>query len=365
MYLDFAASTPVLPEVREVLNEVLDIYGNPSSIHDEGRKASKVIDKAKEIISSRLNCDMDELYFTSGASMSNSVAIEGFMQAHQDAFFITSKIEHNDILLCANNLFGDCEYIDVDHFGMIDLNQLKELDNKYKNDPVLYSIQMANSEVGTIQSMEEISKIVHRFPNHYLHTDATQFIPYYRMDVKKYGIDMLSMSGQKIGSIKGTGLLYVSKDIILTPIIWGEQGLIGGTENVHGIACLGKAFECLTYPIAKIKSLQSQLFNGLPDDIELFGSIEHRLPNNIMVRFPNISSETMVSLLNENGICASGGSACSSKSNKPSHVLLAMGYSEQEANECVRFTLSKDMSSEDVEQAIKIINECYELLRCL
>jgi cysteine desulfurase len=295
--------------------------------------------------------------------MSNSLAIQGFVFANPNCAFVTSTVEHNDIMLCAEHLKCKCEYITVDKYGMLSLDQLAKLDNKYMGKVVLYSIQMANSETGVIQYMDQISKIVHRYPNHYLHTDATQYIPYHRVDVKQLGIDMLSMSGQKIGCIKGTGLLYVSKDITLTPIIWGEQGLIGGTENVHGISCLGKAFECLSYSISEMKELQKEFMDMILNESILIGSKDNRLPNNILVRFPNINAETMIMLLNENGIYVSGGSACSAKNGKPSHVLLAMGYFEKEANECVRFTLPKDITKEKLDQAIVVINECYEMLR--
>lgn len=359
MYLDYAASTPVLPQVKSKAIELLECYGNPSSIHDEGINAHNVIENTKDIISDKLNCMASEIYFTSGATMSNNIAIQGYLRKHPDSIFITSTIEHNDIMLISEWL-KDVVYISVDSNGYLNKSELEMVLEKNKDKNVLCSFQMANSETGVIQDIKEISKIVHCY-NGILHTDATQYIPYYEVNVAALGIDMLSMSGQKIGCIKGTGILYVKESIELSPIIFGEQGLIGGTENVIGIGCLGEAFKYIDYDISNTICRRDEFINQLNG--ELIGSHFNRLPNNIYMMFKGVSSEQLQYVLNESGIYVSGGSACSSYSEKPSHVVLAMGYTEDEAASCIRLTIPKNISSIEVSQISNIINNNYRLLK--
>lgn len=227
--------------------------------------------------------------------------------------------------------------------------------------PILISIQMANSEIGTIQNIKKIADIVHSY-GAFLHTDATQYIPHYPINVKAMGIDALSMSGQKIGCIKGTGLLYVSEALLpnVKPVIYGKQGLIGGTENVLGIACLGEAFKELHYNKEETR-LRDMLIDGLNG--ELVGSKEHRLPNNVCMKFEGINAIQMVTLLNEYGICCSSGSACSSGDSEPSTTLLSIGLSEEDATSCVRFTLGKDTTDQDILETIKITNMVIDILK--
>lgn len=359
IYLDNAASTPILPQVKEKLMSCLDIYGNPSSIHAEGIKAKKLIKESKEIISKKLNCYEDELYFTSGATMSNNLLINGFKGK-----VYSSEIEHEDILMILEDVHG--EKIRVNNNGNLRLEDLKrkifEHMEWYENEPMLFSIQMANSEIGTIQNIKEISNIIHSYPNAYLHVDATQYIPYFNIDVQDFKIDALSMSGQKIGCIKGTGLLYIGNNLIslIKPIIRGKQGLIGGTENVFGIVCLGEAFKCLDYDNENLISLRNYLINGLNG--ELIGSINNRLPNNVNICFENINSNSLVLLLNDYGICCSAGSACSSGDSEPSQTLKAIGLPKSKINSCIRFSLSKNTTKEDIEKTIETVNRAVSFL---
>lgn len=359
MYLDYAASTPVLPQVKSKAIELLECYGNPSSIHDEGLNAKNVVEEARNIIAEKLNCTTDELYFTSGATMSNNVAIQGYLRNNPDAVFITSSVEHNDIIIMTTWI-KNYEIISVDSNGYVNLSELEMILNKYKNNNIICSFQMANSETGVIQDIKSISKLVHQYKG-VLHTDATQYIPYFGIDVDDLGIDMLSMSGQKIGCIKGIGLLYVNKDIELMPLIFGEQGLIGGTENVIGIGCLGEAFKNIDYDNTNMICRRDELIKLL--DGELIGSHFKRLPNNVYMLFKGISSETLQYILNENNIYVSGGSACSSLSGEPSHVVMAMGYSEEDASSCIRFTIPKNISSVEIQQISNIVNINYKMLK--
>lgn len=353
IYLDNAASTPLLPSVKEKLLKVLDVYGNPSSIHKQGRIAKELINNSKNIIANKLNCNEDELFFTSGASMSNSVILTGFNNK-----IISSAIEHEDIqMICL-----DSEKIFVDKNGIVNIENLKEILEKVTS-PTLFSIQMANGEIGTIQEISKISKLIHGNPNCYLHTDATQYIPYYPIDVKKMEIDALSMSGQKIGCIKGIGLAYISKKLQkhISPVIYGKQGLIGGTENVPGIVCLGEAFKNLNYDNEEMFILRNRLIDRLNGT--LIGDSEYRLPNNVCMYFESVPAETLVVLLDEYGICCSAGSACSNNDNEPSSTLLALGLNEEQVNSCVRFTLGRETTKDEIDKAIEIINNVVNILR--
>lgn len=358
IYLDNAASTPILPQVKSKLLSCLDIYGNPSSLHNEGAKAKQLINETKIIIAHKLHCSTDELYFTSGASMSNSLVLQGFQ-----GNLLYSAIEHEDIQLLGKDNLGYIIPVNAD--GTVNLEKLNNLIKTFcANTSTIISIQAANSEIGTIQDLQTISQIIHSYTNAYLHVDATQYIPYFELNAQKLNIDALSMSGQKIGCIKGMGLLYISDKLKpkIKPIIYGAQGLIGGTENVPGIVCLGEAFKYLDYSNNKrISQLRDKLVDGLNGT--LVGPITNRLPNNACICFDGLDSTAVVMLLNEYGICASSGSACSSTSSEPSHVLKAIGLSDENANSCVRFTLSKNTTEEEIDKTIDITNRITGMLR--
>lgn len=361
MYLDTAASTPISQNVKDRLLEVLDIYGNPSSIHSEGVNAKKIINSATEDIANIMHCKTSEINYTSGATMSNNLAIQGFMKANPNGVLLYSAIEHNDIIMLAEDVDYTCVSIPVDYTGKIIYNKFVELLNLYEDFKVLVSIQMANSEIGTIQDMKSIVKLVKSYPMTWIHTDATQYIPYYQIDIKELNVDMLSMSGQKIHCIKGIGLLYVKENTPISPIIYGEQGLVGGTENVIGIACLAQAFIDLEYHNYELEDRRNYLYILLKPYGKLVGSLENRLPNNLTMYFP-IGGEEMVIFLNENNIQTSTGSACSSQSVEPSHVLVACGYSEDIAKSCVRFTISEDITYDQLEYVADCVKTILHFL---
>lgn len=355
IYLDNAASTKPSDEVIQTLTEVIDVYSNPSSVHDFGRAAFRIINNAREGIRKQINASQDDqLYFTSGATMSNNLFIWGFMNKHPKAALIVSEIEHKDILLLADylKLHGrEVYYVPVYQDGRICDGVLDNICFQMKKQKKLFlcSIQTANGECGVIQDYTLISKIVHMYGGIY-HSDITQYIPYYPIDISC--LDAFSMSGQKIGCIKGTGLLYIKGNIKIDPVIFGEQGLVGGTENVLGIACLGKAFECLKHDgNANMSKLRDKIFEKLSPYGRILGSTKYRLPNNAYMSF----DRPMVTLLSNFGIMTSAGSACAKA--EPSHVVTAMGYEEETARNAVRFSLSDKTTEEEIDATINIVKQ--------
>lgn len=369
-YLDYAASTPLKQEVlQEFCNIATTLYANPSSEHKPGLLAENKIKESKQTIADILHCSPTELYFTSGATMSNNVVIQGFMQCKGLNAFLCSAVEHNDIIMVADFLHGsvkDHYLVGVNNDGILNLDELENKLIKYAElgFRVLVSVQAANSETGVIQPLPAISEIVHKYPNCYLHTDATQYIPYFQINVKELNIDALSMSGQKIGGLKGSGLLYVKNSLKIKPLIFGEQGLIGGTYPTPLIASLAKAFEIKYTNNDDLYHKRDFLLN----ELEALGGIlvgdrVQRLPNNIYIRFPGVNGGTLMHLLSERGIYISTGSACSSGSDEPSHVALAMGLSEQQAMEMIRITISNATTYEDLDYVAKVIKGLLELIR--
>lgn len=370
VYLDNAASTKVKPKVlEEFVRVVKQAYGNPSSEHSEGYFADNIIEFAKGKISAKLHCDNDDVYFTSGATMSNQLLIQGFVAKNPHGMVITTNVEHNDIMLLMNDL--DCyKYIlKVNTDGIIDLNELEKI-IKYSVEkmciPTLVTIQMANSETGIIQPIHRICEIVKRYSNVFLHMDATQYIPYYPINMECWGIDAISMSGQKIGGIKGSGLLVVRKELRenVKPILYGEQGLIGGTPSTPLIASLGKAFEEINYDVSSLQNKRDRLLSSLQNmGAVLIGGIDNRLPNNIYCRFPGINGLSLLYLFDERQIYIGTGSACSTDSDKPSHVAKAYDLTDKEAFECIRLTLSNETTDEEIEYVVDNLKSILPLLR--
>lgn len=361
IYMDNAASTHVKLDVMTAFEDALvNQYANPSSIHNAGLDASGLILSVQDVIASKLSCKENEIFFTSGATMSNNVLIQGFIRKHPETMLIISNVEHNDIMELYSWLPYQKRIVSVNHNGIIDLTELDNLIKECREAGrySLVSVQLANSETGIIQPVGKISEIVHQHDKAFFHSDATQYIPYYPIDIAEMGIDALSMSGQKINGIKGSGLLVMRKAMQenITPIIFGEQGLIGGTPATPLISSLGKAFELLKYDNTELKHKRDILLRHLEDlGGILVGTIENRLPNNIYIRFPGVGGMTLLNLLNNYGIYIGTGSACSTDSDKPSHVAMAYGLSPEEALECVRFTLSNENTYEEIEYVVKVI----------
>lgn len=357
IYLDNAATTKVHPEVIKTITDTMtSVWGNPSSLHSVGQQAKLLLDASRKTISQHINCKPSEIIFTSGACESNSLALQGYMDKHSHSVLITTTIEHKSIQsLCIDRTYNT-RYVRVDNKGRVDLSHLEQLCKEtYLNgySHMLVSIQSANSEIGVVQDIREIAKIVRKY-NGVFHTDATQLFPYQKLNVKELGVDMLSMSGQKINAPKGIGFLYVKDDIDLKPLIYGSQMETrrGGTENIPYITGLSKAIELLQYENTYVQSMRDYLlgkFQNCGLDYIINGDLENRLPNNISISFKNIEAESLLLLLDMNGICVSSGSACDSKSIQASSVLKAIKVPDDYIHGTIRITLSDDITFDELD----------------
>lgn len=363
-YFDNSATTPIKEEVLKAMFPYLSIqYGNPSSIYSIGRNAKRAIEESRKKVASLIKCKAEEIYFTSCGSESDNTALKGIAYANKNKgrHIITSKIEHPAILNACKTLEKqgfEITYIDVDKGGTINLETLK---NYIRKDTMLISIMFANNEIGTIEPIKEIADIAHK-NNIIFHTDAVQAVGNIAIDVKQMNIDMLSLSGHKIYAPKGVGALYVKKEIEFEKFIDGghqEKDKRAGTENVAGIVALGKACEIAEKNIEeyqkKLKNLRDYFLEKIKKQIEnihINGTMENRLPGNINISFPGIQSSELLFKLDGFGICASGGSACSSGNNNPSHVLTAIGLPSELSKSAIRFTFADFNTKDDVDYLI-------------
>lgn len=367
VYFDHSATTAVK---REVLNQMLPYfnieYGNPSSLYSIGRSAKKAVEKARRQVANAINCKANEIYFTSCGSESDNLAIKGFAYANKNKgnHIITSKIEHPAILNTCKNLQQkgfEVTYLNVNENGFV---SLKELEQAINSKTILISIMTANNEIGTIQNIKEIGKIAHS-RNIVFHTDAVQAIGNIKIDVKNMNIDMLSMSAHKFYGPKGIGALYVREGIEFERVQDGghqERNKRSGTENVAGIVGLGKAIEIANYNIdnynRKLLELRKYCISQLKEnlkDIRINGDIDKRLPGNISVSFKDCDASDILLELDKAGICASGGSACSSGTSTPSHVLLAIKLEKEWIEGTIRITLGEENTKEDIDYLIKTL----------
>lgn len=368
IYLDNSATTKIKTEVlNEMMPYLTTEYGNASSLYSVGRKAKKAIEKARTQVAKLINCDPHEIYFTGSGSESDNTALKGFAYANKEKgnHIITSKIEHHAILETCETLERqgfEVSYINVDENGVI---KIDELENAIRPSTILISMMTANNEIGTIQPIEEISKIAHS-RNIVFHTDAVQAIGNMPIDVEKIGIDMLSLSGHKINAPKGIGALYIKNGIKVEKYINGghqERNQRAGTENVAGIVGLGKACELSNKNmnthirnLSKIRDYYlSKLQKEMPQKIRINGGMENRLPGNANVSFAGVDASEMIFKLDEKGICVSSGSACSSGNTTPSHVLTAINVPEEYLNSAIRTTFGDTNTFEQVDYLVKVI----------
>ena len=374
-YFDHAATTYIKKEVlKEMIPYLLGCYGNPSSLYSIGRKSKKAISKARNQVAEVINCKPKEIYFTSGGSESDNLAIKGVAYANKNKgrHIITTKIEHPAVLNTCRTLERegfDVTYLNVDNNGRI---SLEELENKIRDDTILISIMFANNEIGTIEPIEEIGKIAKKY-GIIFHTDAVQAIGNVKIDVEKMNIDLLSMSSHKFYGPKGVGALYVKENVEFLKLQDGghqEKDKRAGTENVAGIVGMGKAIELANVNIKQNNKKLLYLRNYCMDQIEknfpkakLNGSKDERLPGNINFSFPNIESEELLLKLDEYGICISSGSACSSGSETPSHVLIAINNEKEYLNGAIRITLGYENTKEDVMFLLKKLKEIIPIIK--
>lgn len=368
-YFDNSATTRVKEEViKEMFPFLSEEYGNPSSIYSIGRSSKRAIEESRKKVASLINCKPEEVYFTSCGSESDNTALKGiaYLKQNKGKHIITSKIEHPAILHSCQNLENNgynVTYIDVDNNGNLNLESLK---NSIRKDTILISIMFANNEIGTIEPIEKIAEIAHK-NNIIFHTDAVQAAGNIPIDVEKMNIDMLSLSGHKIYAPKGVGALYIKKGIEFERFMDGghqEKDKRAGTENVAEIVALGKACEIAEKNLYKYQDklykLRDYCLKRMKEEIpkiHINGTMENRLPGNLNISFENIESTELLFKLDSHGICASGGSACSSGDTNPSHVLTAIGLPNNLSKGAVRFSFGDFNTIEDVDYLIEVLKE--------
>ena len=373
-YFDHAATTAVAEEVKkEMLPYFCENYGNASSLYDLGKKSKEAINIARGKVARAINAKPEEIYFTSCGTESDNLSLKGIAKAYRKKgnHIITSVIEHPAILNSCKSLEKEgfrVTYLNVDKNGFIDLQDLKKAINK---DTILISIMMANNEIGTIEPIEEISKIAHQ-NNIIFHTDAVQAIGNIKIDVRKMGIDALSMSAHKFYGPKGVGAIYINENVKFIPIQNGghqEFDKRAGTENVAGIVGLGKAIEIANNEILdcnkKLLDLRKYFLQRIKiiPYIQINGDLEKRLSGNINISFLFTNNKDIITELNKKGICVSAGSACSSGLLRTSHVLSAIGLSEGIARGTIRITLGKENTKEDIDYLVESLEEIIKKLR--
>lgn len=375
IYLDNAATTKTAPEVVEaMLPYFTEHFGNPSSVYGFAAANKEVITKQREIIADMIGAKSNEIYFTAGGSESDNWALIATAEAYgaKGKHIITSKIEHHAILHTCEYLEKkgfEITYLDVDANGIIDLEQLK---SSIREDTILISAMYANNEIGTIQPIREIGQIAHE-RGILFHTDAVQAFGQVPINVDEAHIDMLSASGHKLNGPKGIGCLYIRKGVKIRSFIHGgaqERRRRAGTENVPGIVGFGKAVERAAATMEARAKKESELRDYLIDRVEkeipycrLNGDRTKRLPNNVNFSFQFIEGESLLIMLDMRGICASSGSACTSGSLDPSHVLLAIGLPHEIAHGSLRMTLSEETTKEDLDYVVEQLKEIVQNLR--
>ena len=377
IYFDHAATTSVKPEVLEtMLPYFTKKYGNPSSIYSLGRETKKAIDDTREKVAKALNALPKEIFFTSGGSESDNWAIKGFAFANEKKgkHIITTNIEHHAVLHTCKYLekYGfEVTYVPVDNKGIV---HVEDIEKAIRPDTILISAMFANNEIGTIQPIKEIGALA-KGKGICLHTDAVQAIGNVPIDVKDMNIDMLSLSAHKFYGPKGVGVLYIRDGVRISPMIHGgaqERGKRAGTENVPGIVGLGEAIDLANENIdeysIKLMNLRDRAIKEILEKIpysRLNGDEKNRLPGNVNISFEFIEGESILLMLDMKGICASSGSACTSGSLDPSHVLLAIGLPHEIAHGSLRLTFGEENTDSDLDYLLETLPPIIEKLRAM
>lgn len=374
-YFDHAATTRVKKEVlEEMMPYFHEKYGNPSSLYSLGRVSKKAIEEARKKVAGLINCNANEIYFTGCGSESDNTILKGIAYSYRKKgkHIITSQIEHPAVLHTCQMLEKqgfEVTYLKVNSEGIISVEELR---NSIRNDTILISIMFANNEIGSVQPIEMISKIA-RMYNIVFHTDAVQACGNIPIDVKRMGIDSLSLSGHKLYAPKGIGALYVRNGIEFEKFMDGghqERNKRAGTENVPEIVGLGKACELaninLKAHMQHLKELRDYFIMQVQERIQgakLNGGMQNRLPGNANFSFPSVEGEALLLNLDAKGICASAGSACTSGSSKPSHVLSSIGLSDELAHSSLRVTFGEENTKEDVDYLVDSLCEIVDMLK--
>ncbi|HHT63192.1 MAG: cysteine desulfurase NifS [Bacillota bacterium] len=375
IYMDYSATTPLHPEVIALMTDVMkNVFGNPSSLHSFGREAKKYLDEARQKVADLIGAKFEEIYFTGGGTEADNIAVFGTAYAHRKKgkHIITSAVEHHAVLdSCAKLAKSGFEvtFLPVDQYGMVDPEQVKK---EIRSDTILISIMHANNETGTIQPIEEISKIAKEH-DVFFHTDCVQSVGKIPVNVDKLGADLITLSSHKIYGPKGVGALYKRKGVRVEPLFYGggqERKIRSGTENTLGIIGFGKAAEIAVREFdienTRVKGLRDRLIKGVLEkipDVRLNGHPEKRLPNNAHFSFAYVEGESLLLSLDMKGIAVSSGSACSSSSLQPSHVLTASGLPQELVHGSVRFTLGRENTEEDVDYVLSVLPGIVERFR--
>ena len=377
VYADNAATTPVSKKVVEaIIPYMTEHYGNPSSLYEVGQVAHRAVEKARQQVATAINADEKEIFFTSGGSEADNWAIRGAAALGAKKgkkHLITSKIEHHAVLHTMAALEKEgftVTYLDVYENGIV---KVEDVEKAITDETCLVTVMYANNEIGTIQPIAEIGKLC-RSKGVLFHTDAVQAVGHVAIDVEKECIDMLSLSGHKFHATKGIGALYCKKGIRLPNLIEGgaqERGRRAGTENVPGIVGLGVAIEDMCSNIEenakKVSALRDRLFEGASKitHSRINGDTVHRLPGNFSMCFEGVEGESLLLMLDFKGVCASSGSACTSGSLDPSHVLLAIGLKHEVAHGSLRLSLSENNNEEDVDYILEVLPPIIDRLRSM
>ncbi|OPX73137.1 MAG: putative cysteine desulfurase 2 [Methanoregulaceae archaeon PtaB.Bin152] len=375
IYMDHSATTPVKPEVVDAMVPFLQQnFGNPSSIYSIARESKHVVESARESVAQALGAEPQEVFFTSGGTEADNWALKGIVSANRKRgdHIITSAIEHHAVLYPARYLEKQgisVTYLPVDSYGLVDPVRVEDA---ITDRTILISVMTANNEIGTIEPVKEIGRIAHSHGIPF-HTDAVQAVGHIPLSVKDENIDLLSLSAHKFGGPKGIGALYIRKGIKIDPLLHGggqERNRRAGTENVAGIVGLSKALEISMRDMEserrRLTHLRNRLCKGLLNVIpasRLNGHPLERLPGNVNISVEYVEGESMLLLLDREGICASTGSACTSGSLEPSHVLMAIGLPHEVAHGSLRFTLGAMNTIEDVDRVIDVVPRVVEKLR--
>ncbi len=381
IYLDHNATTPLHPEVKKYMIENMDLFGNPSSMHSFGREARQKIEESRKIISDFIGAQPEEIVFMGSGSEANNTVLSlstcPLKSCNVSGLYkpriITSKIEHPAVIetvKCIAGKTADVQYLDVDEYGKVDIDQLENLLSE--NQTVLVSIMMANNEIGTIQDIKRIAKIVHKH-NGLFHTDAVQATGKIPIDVKDLDIDFLTISAHKIYGPKGIGALYIKNGVPFCPIIYGghqEKGRRAGTENSLSILGFSKAVEMRKNEMEeegkRLLKLKNRLKSGIIknlDYVKVIGHPEDCIPGTLNISFEGVEGEAILLYLDFDGIAVSTGSACASGSLDPSHVILATGLEKEFAHGSIRFSLGRDTTSEEIDYTIESITKTINRLR--
>lgn len=375
IYLDYNATTPVLKEVLKAMLPYLQKnFGNPSSIHNEGRIARNAVEDARRKVASAIGASQEEIFFTSGATEANNMAIFGASLIKKKGHIITSPIEHPSVLEPLQKLSKNSfcvSFLKIDEKGRIDIDDLIA---KVKKDTFLISIAIANNEIGNIYPVEKIGKTI-ADKNIFFHIDAAQGLGKIKMNVKDISCDFMTISSHKSYGPKGVGALYIKRGIKISPFIFGghqEKNMRSGTESVHNIVGFGKACEIVCKNIdevnKRIEFLMKKLLNGIMekiDGVSLNGDEENRLSNTLNLSFDGIEAESLLISLDLEGVSISSGSACTSGSLSPSHVLTAMGVSPERIKSAVRISIGRFTTEEEIKEVLEILPPIIERIRSI